>query len=310
VILRMNVLPVGRSLLTSVEDKAELAGLRGVLELQGPDDPGNPSRSVHVELERLTDPTTRVLDLHRVLSSEDEWAVVLGATTDACAEWTATEVPDPPGWAGPNGHSYVLIASDTNDGLRSAVLTAARYTANRTMRYVAEPTAAPDREIEPGEVVLYRIPGLNLARGDLPDQVWFSLGAVGHTIQRTATDATAGRWDVVLHLTGGYKAMLPYLLVMAEGIKSVFEDHDEVSDPLPTIRGVTVHQDNVDTQVELPIRWISRDWRQELLALKQCVGNGSAVPSDRWNGWKGQWLEAAENPRRLSRSGMILVRVQ
>lgn len=123
-------------------------------------------------------------------------------------------------------------------------------------------------------------------------------------------DAVAGRWDVVLHLTGGYKAMLPYLLVMAEGIKSVFQDLGEVSDPQPTLRAVTVHESNVRRQVEIPIRWINRGWRAELVALKEFVGAGSRVSSDEWNGWKGQWLDDAEPPRRLSRSGMILVRVQ
>jgi len=312
VTLTMHVLPVGLSLLTKAQAESSLRELRSVLRPATFDDPANPDRKVSVELVRLTDPTTRRLDLDSVLVTPAQWQAVRSQEPRLCAEWTsvAVERSRSGGQAG-----YVLIASDTDDGLRSAVLVAGQYAPDRQIHYVHEPIGAtPSLTIEAGEVYVFRIPGLDFATKAMTETTWFSLGSVGHVIQRTASRASAGRWDVLLHLTGGYKAMLPYLLVMAEGIETVFkEEGNATKERAPTLRAVSVHEHDPDAplgdliQVPLPIRWVEGRTLRVLRDLKEHTINNARVFGDEWGEWRGQWIEAGG--AKLSSAGMIITRV-
>jgi hypothetical protein len=175
--------------------------------------------------------------------------------------------------------------------------------------------------IEPGEVylfripdLLFRIPDLDLGTGRPNDQTWLSLGSVGHVIARTARQATVTPWSVLLHLTGGYKAMMPHLLVMAEGIRSVFMDADNIpSGRAPALRAVSVHEHEQRTpvaqlrQVELPIRWVEGCPLQDLRDIADHTANDLGIFGGKWPAHRGQWI--TEGGGRLSEAGMILTRV-
>lgn len=210
--------------------------------------------------------------------------------------------------------AYVLIASDTDDGLRSAIMVAAQY-ADRVI-YIPEPIDARELRIEPRETYVFRIPRLDLGTDKPNDRTWLSLGSVGHVIARTARQAAVTPWSVLLHLTGGYKAMMPYLLVMAEGIRSVFEQSRNIADRrAPTLRALSVHEDERATplprlrQVELPIRWVEGIPLEDLRDIADHTAGGPSIFDfrDKWVPYYGQWI--TDGGGRLSEAGMILTRV-
>lgn len=308
----MHVLPVGLSLLTRAKTEQFLRGLRTVLRPAMFDGDANRSRKVQAELARLAHPATGELDLNAVLPSAEHWRAVRSDNPRLCAEWTSVAV-EQSRTSGPG--AFVLIASDTDDGLRSAVFVAGQYAPDRRIHYVDDPVgAALTMALEPGGVYVFRIPGLDLENHAMTDATWFALGSVGHAIQRTARRAIAGRWDVVLHLTGGYKAMLPYLLVMAEGIETVFKAAGStLGERTPTLRAVSVHEHDPDAplsklvQVPVPIRWVESYPLQALRDLKDGTLTDARVTGDEWREWQGQWIEAGGG--KLSPAGMILTRV-
>jgi hypothetical protein len=307
--LVMHVLPVGQSLLDNIGKSGDLAALSPVLS--------DPRYSVHDQLRQATDGTTHALDLGRVLTTEKAREAARTGDYRVSAEWTSVAVHRAGRRVDVTAEAFVLIASDTDEGLRAATLVAAQYADEHTLRYIAEPTAAGHLRIEPGEVRIVRIPDLDLGKKQPTDRTWFSLGTVGHVIQTTARMPPAGsRWEVVLHLTGGYKAMIPYLLVMAEGIKSVFHDPQRVTSAVPTISAVTVHEASVDRAagaavlVELPVRWLDVGPLGDVLGLKDRVGGGVTVDSDRWDDFTGQLIERDRTgQRQLTSAGKIMVRV-
>jgi hypothetical protein len=306
----MHVLPVGRSLLGRIATEPALAVLKSVLRPGTFAVAANPRQRVAAELARLADPPTGVLDLHDVLPDEAQRVAVRSNDPKLCAEWTSVAVERLR--AGDTDAASVLIASDTDDGLRSAVMVAGQYAERVT--YVPEPIKARDMRIEPRRVYLFRIPGLDLGTEKPNDQTWLSLGSVGHVIARTARQATVTPWSVLLHLTGGYKAMMPYLLVMAEGIRSVFEHQDNVSGGrAPTLRAVSVHEQEHETpvaqlrQVPLPIRWVEGIPLKDLQDIADDTANNLSIFNGRWPAYRGQWI--TEGGGRLSEAGMILTRV-
>jgi hypothetical protein len=307
----MHVLPVGRSLISRANSQPELVSLTSVLL------PGrfgvttNPSQKVSVELARLADSRTGLLDLHDVLVEDAQWEAVRADDAKLCAEWTSVAVERLR--ASESGAAYVLIASDTDDGLRSAIMVAGQYGPQVT--YVPEPLEARTMRIEPGQIYVFRIPGLDFGTSRSNDETWLSLGSVGHVIARTARQATVTPWSVLLHLTGGYRAMLPYLLIMAEGIKSVFNDSTQIppGQPAPMLRAVSVHEHEPQTpvvqlkQVELPIRWVEGSQLTDLGEIAGYTENGLRIFDGKWPAYRRQWITGGGG--KLSKAGMILTRV-
>lgn len=306
------MLPVGRSLLDRVETEPTLMALKSVLRPGRFGVAANPHQKVSVELARLADPRTGRLDLYEILPDEAQWRVLRGDNPKLCAEWTSVAREHLRG--ADADAAYVLIASDTDDGLRSAIMVAGQYA--DSVIYVAEPIEARDLRIEPRETYVFRIPRLDLGTDKPNDRTWLSLGSVGHVIARTAGQATVAPWSVLLHLTGGYKAMMPYLMAMAEGIRSVFKQSRNITDSrAPTLRALSVQEDERATpvprlrQVELPIRWIEGIPLNDLRDIAEHTAGGSSILDfhDKWAAYYGQWI--TEGGDRLSEAGMILTRV-
>ncbi len=115
----------------------------------------------------------------------------------------------------------VLLASDTAKGMLAALLNAARF--RRPVRVHARPVldgtadGVPILEEGSGEPVhILRIPGL------LPDTTATFSAAMRNVAEALVWSALLHRTDraeFALHLSGGYKATLPYLVSLAEYVK-------------------------------------------------------------------------------------------
>ncbi len=144
----------------------------------------------------------------------------------------------------------VLLASDTAEGMLAALLNAARF--RRPVRVHAQPlldgTADGVPLIEAGSdepVHILRIPGL------LPDRTTTFTEAIENVAKALVWAALLHRpprTELALHLSGGYKATLPYLVSFAEYVKG----------ERPPLRAFCLHEGNAENpdpgQVEIYLR--------------------------------------------------------
>jgi hypothetical protein len=299
--LVLHIVPVGHSIVDSLAGVDDLAALNSRLPVSG--------TSVREQLKAHTG-VHGVLDLSALLGTQAQ-AAARDVGWSAAAEWTSValfENREAPYFR----RSLLLIASDTDEGLRAATFVAARWHEEGAVRYADDPGQLPSRMRE-GDVWIARIPQLRLGIGDPDSTTWFGLGAVGRAIQTTCTQPPLGcRIDAVLHLTGGYKALIPYLLVMAEGINSVFHDHDRVSAQAPPqVRAVATHRSTSNanqTVLDVPVRWLAAKSLEKVVRLKAAADDTGAV-HESFDDLLGQFCEDSANGDRLTPAGMIMVGV-
>lgn len=241
-----------------------------------------------------------------------------GLGTDTAAEWTSiAAIRDEPRYASRDGEAYVFIATDTHEGLRAAALVAERYQ-DSTIHYLDEPLTAERREVlEPGDVSLCRIPDLDLGKLKPTPTTWRSLGAVGRLAADTATEAP-GEWHVIVHLSGGYKAMIPYLMVLSEAVHSRLRDNRPDSAHRPSIRAVAIHEETLRQAPEAPIviDIPVRSIRSHLLGFAKKLAVAARPDSDLVDAavadnLLGLFTESVEGQRkrRLTSAGLITVSV-
>lgn len=303
----MHVVPVGLSLLRRIAEN-RLPGARAALDLGILAQRDGGPRPLAEHLRGATDNPGRTLNLRQLVRDSESAALADGAI-GLCGEWESVNTISQLRSTLDGGTAYVLLGTDTDDGLRAAVLVAARYIPGRELRYIDDPREG--MVIEPHTVNVCRVPGLDL-RSSVPEcDTWEALGAVGKAAAATAVSAVPDRWDVVLHLSGGYKALIPYLLVMAEGIASVIEyTTGDVGDRRPTLRAVALHEDNPGNVVDLPVRVLSDPLYRAVLDLKKAVDPTGRVPTgNRWDLLLGSAIERDGAVRRLSPLGTILAAV-
>lgn len=145
----------------------------------------------------------------------------------------------------------VLICSDTPDGLLSALWNAVALTTGgpdpRPMDrigYLADP-GSPLGTVR-GRALIVRMPGLDIGDEKSFTQSMRGLGTLaGHLV---AHPEVPEEEPAVCHLSGGYKATIPYLIGLAEAIRS-----------LPGTRQVEalVLHEAASTTVRLPLRRIA-----------------------------------------------------
>ncbi len=238
----------------------------------------------------------------------------------SAAEWTSiAATTSEPRYASVDGEAYVFIATDTDEGLRAATLVAERYQ-HSAIRYLDEPLASGSPGLEPGDVYVCRVLDLNLGFKQPTSITWRSLGAVGRMVANTASQSPHGEWHVVVHLSGGYKAMIPYLMVMAEAVHSRLRDNRPDSAHRPSIRAVAVHELSLTQAssgkpvvIDVPVRSI----RQNLLkAAKKLTAaaqpDSDLVDADVADDLQGLFTEVVEGERkhrRLTSAGLITVNV-
>jgi hypothetical protein len=111
----------------------------------------------------------------------------------------------------------VLVASDTTEGLLAAMwnaLALARVPAR--VRYLGRPEQRLPHPPPPGSVVIVRVPGMQVGTDSGFREAMRGLGALG----RMLLDYLPSVEDCRFHLSGGFKAGIPYLIALAEAMRS------------------------------------------------------------------------------------------
>jgi hypothetical protein len=300
VVTAVHVVPVGISLLGRITAGA-LPALEPVLRPTPAQIVGNPAGAVRERLRSATRADT-VLPLDRLLDDVQVGQLRHPDSRALSAEWSTIHAARA---NQPGADAIILLATDTDEGLRSALFVAARYPTE--IHYLDDPLRwdLPPQVI-PGNVYLCRVPGLDLARSNLATPVWRALGRLGRLV---ADDARHADRQVMFHLSGGYKAVLPYLMVMAETLRSILCDK-ELCTSASTVRAAALHESSADL-VDVPIRWWpAAHWAliKELarwltdLAESEAVG----VPT-RFDELVGLLLDRDGRRRTVNRYGWIMV---
>lgn len=114
--------------------------------------------------------------------------------------------------------TVVLLVTDTLPGLRAGLFNALRMAGGEPGRisYADEPAA-----YRPGDgTVIVRVPGLDAGDGRGFRTAMTGLGSLAAGLHRRAGSAE----PLTFHLSGGYKAAIPYLIGMAEWLRSADGD--------------------------------------------------------------------------------------
>jgi hypothetical protein len=122
---------------------------------------------------------------------------------------------------GQNADAVVLVATDTRDGLLCAVLNA-QVLADGRARYTPNPQLLP--RCPAGTVTLVRIPGMDLAHVDAFTDAMRHLGLLGRRLHELHPTA-----QFRFHLSGGYKAAMPFFMTIAEGMRTLRDDPGSVT---------------------------------------------------------------------------------
>lgn len=306
--LILHLIPVGLSLLDQIK-QGTLPALQPALAVDTLPD------SVDTVAEALRHATGRnhELDLnHLGLTGVPRTASAVD--TGMAAEWTSVAAIAGERRSGTvDGEAYVLIATDTDDGLRAATLLAGRY--QSTIRYLDEPLTAGRPVLEPGDVYICRIPHLNLGFVKPDEMTWRSLGAVGRLAADSAGQTGRGEWEVIVHLSGGYKAMIPYLMVMAEGVHSRLRDLPPDAPHRPSIRAVAIHKSTLPAESPIVVDTSIRAIEGDLLADARKLAAATPPYSDVVDAGiaedlLGLFIErVSAKKRRLTPAGLIMVNV-
>jgi hypothetical protein len=160
----------------------------------------------------------------------------------------------------------VLLATDTVDGLLSAFWVTARLLGVSGVDGFDALDFLDDLPAERvddlarrarGQVLVVRLRGLRMAEGTAgPSEAMRALGLAGRLVLRSL----ASDENVVVHLSGGYKVTLPFLLGTAEGLHSMLS-----TDDADRVCAFIVHEDALGRDVRVPLRRLDLDHaRKEL----------------------------------------------
>ncbi|MGW5219896.1 hypothetical protein ACWEQA_18685 [Nocardia sp. NPDC004085] len=284
----LNLIPVGLSILDELEGAGQLTELAHSLD---PHALGPGNDVVRAEITRHTG-TNQVVDLPALLGPHHAVPRSVYSEHHLCAEWTALAVERRSPVAGDpdTGHTYVYLASDTNDGLRAATLLAAGSAEHpHQLRYIDDPTVNTFRESElvRGHSYICRIPGLDPATTALPPETLRALGSVGRAAALTAWARLDQRWRIALHLSGGQKAMLPYWLGVTEAISTWLRQKGTRT----PIRAWATHETRRDKRLELPVRWMSQPLYGNLEKLKAADAESGARISSYFDNLDGSCID-------------------
>lgn len=167
---------------------------------------------------------------------------------------TFARVPDAR-WPLDSDDVAVLVSSDTAEGLAAGLWNAVALVHGdlSRVRYLADPAApiGPAR----GQVVLARVPGL-----DAGDQRGFcdamrGLGSLGHFLRFTVARE---KEEFRCYLSGGFKAAIPYLVGLAEGLRSLPDTG--------SVEAIVLHENTERGPIRLPLRPIPYEGAAEELS--------------------------------------------
>ncbi|MFI5592856.1 hypothetical protein ACIA5G_47945 [Amycolatopsis sp. NPDC051758] len=303
----LHVVPVGTSLLKHLAaDRRVSTPLRNALT------GGTPLRGLLTQADRGDG---RLL-LEPLLHQDPGQAATVTAelqqlTPNHSAELTALDAHDRTRTErpAPGRDSIVLIATDTDDGLRAAALLAHLLAsrAGSLPRYADDPVTSPAGiTVAAGQVLLVRIPRLDLDIGGAPDsRTWLSVGEIGRAVAHDLCDTGADR-RAVFHLTGGYKALLPYLLLTADAVATVVRCR---LGPGSRVSAQVLHETS-GQPVPLPVRWLTGTPLERAQDLSRSAGTRDHLVVDDLHDFRGTYLrdEPFTGRRELTEAGLILAR--
>jgi len=177
-----------------------------------------------------------------------------------------------PGTGYPLSHAdtAVLVSSDTSGGLLAGLWNAAALADGDLSR--VSYLARPDMPLGPlrGRALVVRVPGLDAAEEDGFRRAMGGLGTLGRNLLQSGELRRAE--PILFCLTGGYKATMPYLIGLAEGLRSLdaghpvdaFVMHETAGQQAPPIR--------------LPLRRLVASQVEQELSGFDASGERAAVP--------------------------------
>jgi len=121
---------------------------------------------------------------------------------------------------------------------------------------------------------------------------------------------TGVEWAVVVDLSGGYKAMIPYVMIMAEGIHSRLLVEQQ-------IRAVAIHDPETGTNptrkrivIDIPIRRIKGNLLRAAYKLKEMtLPDTDIVGPDAPIDLSGLFIKEQKSDYKLTDAGLIMVHV-
>ncbi|MFE1396443.1 hypothetical protein ACFW53_00725 [Nocardiopsis dassonvillei] len=166
----------------------------------------------------------------------------------------------------PDHDTAVLISSDTAKGLCAALFNAVVLAGGDLdrVRYLAEPSERVHEER--GKVVIVRLPGLDAGDSAGFVEAMRGLGALGRGVDRVLEESGD---TAFFHLSGGFKAALPFLLSLGEALRSLRGKS--------RVRAFALHELSRDLlSVELPLRSFSLRLLREEIA--EATKDGTLPP--------------------------------
>lgn len=175
------------------------------------------------------------------------------------AEVSTLRAVRPPGTASLLGErdTVLLIASDNAAILRAGMWNALAMVRGRAdrVRYLDSPSA--DLEEFAGRAIVARIPGLDAVNDEGFHTPMGALGTIGRGLRRIA-DRENARFHFLL--SGGFKAAIPYLIGLAEGLRGTSAARVEAS---------VLHDSNPERAIRLPLRTLPAEAvRRELAGAR------------------------------------------
>lgn len=175
----------------------------------------------------------------------------------------------------------ILICSDTAPGLLAGVWNAVALAAGDVsrLRYIVDP-----RQVETsvaGTVTIARVPGL-----DVGDQAGFieAMRWMGSLAKDLLDRPRPRREPLVCHLSGGYKAAIPYLIGLTEWIRSAGWGGP--------VDAFVQHETTLGQRIRLPLRQIPAETvRSELGAGWDEDGRRKSRPAGMLEGYAYDWNE-------------------
>jgi hypothetical protein len=190
----------------------------------------------------------KALRSHAVAVQPDLWPADLSAELDTFAHATRAGQR-----LGPSD-TAILICSDTVAGLLAGVWNAVALVGgdvSRT-RYLVDPGQVRTSEV--GTVTIARVPGM-----DAGTEAGFveAMGWMGALAKGLLDHPRLAGEPLECHLSGGYKAAIPYLIGLVEWIRSAGQGG--------TVEAFVRHEETTGRPIRLPLRRIPREIVQDEL---------------------------------------------
>ncbi|MGH3119532.1 MAG: hypothetical protein ACRDND_00675 [Streptosporangiaceae bacterium] len=176
----------------------------------------------------------------------------------------------------PDSDIAVLVCSDTPEGLLAGMWNATALAGGELggVRYLADPASVPPGL--QGKAVFVRVPGLDAGREEGFRRAMRGLGVFGRNLLDSGQ--VGDEEPFRFYLSGGFKAAIPYLIGLAEGLASLPE--------AGPVEAYVLHDSGREyPPISLPLRRIAPERVQTELSGLSEKPSPTAPPSDYLDGY-------------------------